>query len=288
LSLIDLSGKIALVTGGSRGLGAATAVMLAKAGANVAITYRERKQDAERVGEAIEAAGAQWTPIQADLSRREDCERVVRETAAAFDKLDIFIANAGVWPSEDVGVVEMDGDRWRDTLAVNLDSVFYGVRAALRVMTGEWGVESGTAATPRSADPPIRRPAGGRGGGRDGGGRIVLVSSTAGQRGEAYHADYAASKGAIISFVKSVCIEAAGRGITVNSVAPGWVDTEMSRAPYEREGGKGKREIERTIPLGRVATPEEIAGPIVFLCSDLASSITGEILNVNGGSVLCG
>ncbi len=116
----------------------------------------------------------------------------------------------------------------------------------------------------------------------------MIVSSTAGQRGEAYHADYAATKGALISFVKSVCVEAAADGITVNAVAPGWVDTEMCRVPYERDGGGGRREIEATIPLGRVATPEEIAGPIVFLCSELASSVTGEILNVNGGSVLCG
>jgi 3-oxoacyl-[acyl-carrier protein] reductase len=155
-----------------------------------------------------------------------------------------------------VGVAEMEDERWRRTLAVNLDSVFYGVRAALKAMQP--------------------------------GGRVVIVSSTAGQRGEAFHADYAATKGALISFVKSVGVEAAEHGILVNCVAPGWVDTEMSEFPYGEDGGEGKRRIERTIPLGRVATPEEIAGPIVFLCSDLAGSVVGEILNVNGGSVLCG
>jgi 3-oxoacyl-[acyl-carrier protein] reductase len=122
----------------------------------------------------------------------------------------------------------------------------------------------------------------------EGGGRVVIVSSTAGQRGEAFHADYAATKGALISFVKSVGVEAAAAGIGVNCVAPGWVDTEMSKEPFEQGGGAGKREIEATIPLGRVATAEEIAGPIVFLCSGLAGSVVGEVVNVNGGSVLCG
>ncbi|MFQ6046722.1 MAG: SDR family NAD(P)-dependent oxidoreductase [Gemmatimonadales bacterium] len=256
MTLIDLSGKVALVTGGSRGIGAATALMLARAGASVGITYRERKADAERVGKEIEQTGQQWTLVQADLARREDCERAVQEVAHAFEKLDIFVANAGVWPPDEVPLVEMDDEQWRRTFSVNLDAVFYGTRAALKIM--------------------------------EHGGRVVIVSSTAGQRGEAYHADYAATKGAVISFVKSVCTEVAEREITVNAVAPGWVDTEMCEVPFEREGGKGRREIEATIPLGRVARPEEIAGPIVFLCSGLATNITGEILNVNGGSVLCG
>jgi 3-oxoacyl-[acyl-carrier protein] reductase len=117
------------------------------------------------------------------------------------------------------------------------------------------------------------------------GGSIVLVGSTAGQRGEAGHADYAASKGAIISLVKGVAMELAPRAITVNCVAPGWIDTEMAAVPYA-EGGRAR--IEAGIPLGRVASAEDVAGPIVFLCSALARHITGEILNVNGGSVLCG
>jgi len=256
MSLIDLSGRVALVTGGSRGIGAATAVLLAKAGADVAFTYRTRSEDAERVGKAIAATGREWAAIQVDLSDREGSERAVREAAAAFGKLDIFVANAGIWPADEVGVIEMDDEQWSRTLKVNLDSVFFGTRAALRA---------------------IKR-----------GGRIVIVSSTAGQRGEAYHADYAATKGAVISFVKSVAVEAIKDGIYVNCVAPGWVDTEMCEVPFERERGAGRREIEETIPLGRVATPEEIAGPIVFLCSELANSMVGEVVNVNGGSVMCG
>jgi len=256
MTLIDLSGRIALVTGGSRGIGAATAVMLARAGADVAFTYRTRKGDAERVGAAIEAAGRRWLAIAGDLERQEDCERMVREAADAYGRLDLFVANAGIWPPEDVPLSAMDHDRWHRTLAVNLDAVFFQTRAALGVMRA--------------------------------GGRIVIVSSTAGQRGEGFHADYAATKGAIISFVKSVAVEAIGDGVYVNCVAPGWVDTEMCGPPFQRQGGKGKQEIEAGIPLGRVATPEEIAGPIVFLCSDLASSMVGEVVNVNGGSVLCG
>lgn len=256
MALIDLSGKVALVTGGSRGIGAATAVMLAEAGADVALTYRSRKEDAERVGKQIERVGRQWTVLQADLRRQEDCERVVRETAEGFGKLDLFIANAGIWPPEGTALSEMTDQQWRTTLATNLDSVFWGTRAALKAM---------------------RR-----------GGRVVIVTSTAGQRGEAFHADYAATKGALISFVKSVAVEVAKDDITVNSVAPGWVDTEMSEIPYQRDGGTGRREIEKGIPLGRVASAADVAGPIVFLCSSLARHITGEILNVNGGSVLCG
>jgi 3-oxoacyl-[acyl-carrier protein] reductase len=149
----------------------------------------------------------------------------------------------------------MSPARWRETMRVNLDAMFFVCRAAI----------------PHLAD----------------GGRVVLVSSTAGQRGEAGHADYAATKGAVISLTKSLAVELAPR-IAVNCVAPGWVDTDMSREPYERDAGRGRREIERTIPLGRVASAEEVAGPILFLCSDLARHVTGEVLNVNGGSVLCG
>ncbi len=284
MSLIDLSGKAALVTGGSRGVGAATAVMLAEAGASVAITYRERKSAAEEVLARINSAyrtsrspgevggplpsplspqrGGTWEVeglsvcLQADVSRPSDCDTMVQQAVAALGSLDIFVANAGIWPPEGVPVKEMDDSQWDRTIGVNLNSVFYGCRAALRVMQP--------------------------------GGRIVIVSSTAGQRGEAYHADYAATKGAIISFVKSLAGEAAKDQITVNAVAPGWIDTEMCDVPFGREKGGGRREIEAGIPLGRVATPEEIAGPIVFLCSQLASHVTGETLNVNGGSVLCG
>jgi 3-oxoacyl-[acyl-carrier protein] reductase len=173
--------------------------------------------------------------------------------ALAWDGLDILIGNAGIWPSEEAAVRDMPDERWSRTMAENIDGMFYSTRAVLRAM-GD-------------------------------GGRVVLVSSTAGQRGESMHADYAASKGAMISFVKSVAIEVARRGITVNSVAPGWVDTEMCADPF---AGGGRERIAAAIPVGRIASPDDIAGPIVFLCTKAARHITGEILNVNGGSVLCG
>jgi 3-oxoacyl-[acyl-carrier protein] reductase len=253
---IDFSEQVALVTGGSRGIGEATVKLLAQAGATVAFTYQSREAAAKKVEDAVKSAGGVALKLKVDLSKREGCEQSVRETVKAFNRLDMFVANAGIWPPEDVAVRDMDPSRWRTTMAVNLDSVFYGTRAALRSMMP--------------------------------GGRVVIVSSTAGQRGEGYHADYAATKGAIISFVKSVCIEAASDKITVNAVAPGWVDTDMAQVAYERDGGKGKWEIERTIPLRRVANAEDIAGPILFLLSPLARHVTGEILNVNGGGVLCG
>ncbi len=264
--LVDLTGKAALVTGGSRGVGAATAVMLAQAGAAVAITYKERKSAADEVLNRIAEVRGGGPParlpacppisIQADVSQPSDCDSMVQQTIEDLGALDIFVANAGIWPPDPLAVRDMDDAHWAETLSVNLNSVFYGCRAALRVMQP--------------------------------GGRIVIVSSTAGQRGEAFHADYAATKGAIISFVKSLAGEAAKQQITVNAVAPGWVDTEMCAGEFAKDEGGGRTKIESGIPLGRVATPEEIAGPIVFLCSSLASQITGETLNVNGGSVMCG
>lgn len=255
MTLIDLDGQVALVTGGSRGIGAATAVLLARAGADVAITYRTREDDARQVMDRIAAEGRRGAMLRCELTRGEECEEAVRRSVETLGRLDMFVANAGVWPPEDVSLPEMSDAQWRHTLRVNLDAVFFGTRAALRALEPE--------------------------------GRVVIVSSTAGQRGEAFHADYAASKGALIAFVKSLAVEAAPDA-TVNCVAPGWVDTEMTIVPYGREGGKGRREIEQTIPLGRVAAPEDVAGPIVFLCSRLARHITGEVVNVNGGSVLCG
>jgi 3-oxoacyl-[acyl-carrier protein] reductase len=261
--LIDLSGRVALITGGSRGIGAATATMLAAAGAQVAITYRSRKADAEKVLAGLSRSESVRPPIaiQADVSVREDCERAVDETVAALGRLDDFVANAGIWPPDGVPLTEMSDEQWRTTISVNLDSVFYGCRAALRAMQ-------------RSSMPKGDK-------------SIVVVSSTASQRGEGFHADYAATKGAVNSFVKSLAVEAAP-DVRVNAVAPGWVDTEMCEVPFGSEAGNGRRRIEAGIPMGRVASAAEVAGPIVFLCSELARHITGEILNVNGGSVLCG
>ena len=250
----DLRGKRCLVTGGSRGIGAATARLLAEHGAHVAIGYRRRAADAESLAASLRAEhGVTAVAHASDVSTVEGADALVRHAVDALGGLDVFVGNAGIWPSEDVALSEMDDARWRRTIAENVDSLFYTTRAAIRRMSD--------------------------------GGRIVLVASTAGQRGEAFHADYAASKGATISFVKSLAPELGARGITVNGVAPGWVDTEMC-AGAMADGGRER--IAAGIPIGRVADPRDIAGPIVFLCSGLARHITGEILNVNGGSVLCG
>lgn len=250
--MIDLSGQIALVTGGSRGIGRAAAVLLARAGADVALTYHTRADEAETAAREIQSLGRRTYVGGGDLADPEVVDRLRAGVKREFGGLDMFVANAGVWPAEEVDLGKISVERWRRTIAANLDSVFLSTRAALRLM----------------------RP----------GGRVVIVSSTAGQRGEAYHADYAATKGALISLTKSLAIECAPT-IVVNCVAPGWVDTEMSSPAYTPDN---RERIRRSIPLQRIASAEDIAGPIVFLCSGLARHITGEVLNVNGGSVLCG
>ena len=252
--MINLENKTALVTGGSRGVGRAVAQLLARAGANVSFTYRTREDDAKQTLALIEQEGSTGWSCQIDLADKSQLTGLFARVDSEFpDGLDIFIANAGIWPPNDISIEQMDFAQWRKTMATNLDSVFLATQAAGKRMHN--------------------------------GGRMVYVGPTAGQRGEAYHVDYAATKGALISMVKGLCVEYGPRDITVNCVAPGWIDTEMSAKPYA-DGGLGQ--IEKGIPLGRVASAEDVAGPIVFLCSDLARHITGEVLNINGGSVLCG
>lgn len=251
--LIDLRGKNAIVTGGSRGVGRATALMLARAGAAVGISYRARGSDAGEVVDACHALGVTAWAHGGDLSDPAEVEALFRRCDEEFQTLDFFIGNHGIWPPVDTAITDMTDGQWHDTMAANLHSIFYTCRAAARRLRE--------------------------------GGRIVLVSSTAGQRGEAFHVDYAASKGAMISLVKSLCGELSPQGITVNSVAPGWVDTEMTEGTLQ---GDTRARIAASIPLGRIATADDIAGPVVFLCSALGRHVTGEILNVNGGAVLVG
>jgi len=250
--VISLRGKRALVTGGSRGIGAATALLLAECGADVGVGYRARQSDAAEIVRQLAERGVRAFAHAADLSTLAGTNSLFERAEREFGGLDIFVGNAGIWPPNDIPLADMTDEHWRRTMVENVDAMFFTTRAAARRL--------------------------------DRGGRIVLVSSTAGQRGEAYHADYAASKGAMISFVKSLAIELAARDVTVNAVAPGWVDTEMVAQPMN----EARERITANIPVGRIATPRDIAGPIVFLCSELARHVTGEILNVNGGSVLCG
>ncbi|MEO7102081.1 MAG: SDR family NAD(P)-dependent oxidoreductase, partial [Gemmatimonadaceae bacterium] len=194
-TILDLTGRRALITGGSRGIGAATARLLAAAGADVMIGYKTRASDAAQVATDAAKFGVRACTYPADLSHAGGAAELVQAAVTQLGGIDIFVANAGIWPQEEVELARMDADRWHRTMRENLDSIFYSSAAVAK------GISAG--------------------------GRIVLVSSTAGQRGEAFHADYAATKGAVISITKSLAVELAPRDITVNCVAPGWVDTEM-------------------------------------------------------------
>ncbi|HYX68540.1 MAG TPA: SDR family oxidoreductase [Terriglobales bacterium] len=253
---LSLAGHVAVITGGSRGIGAATVKMFVAAGAKVAFSYQKAKAEAEKV---VAACGGprECVAVQAELTGTAGARELVEAAVHHFGRCDLLVANHGIWESADVPVDKMSDEQWRRTLAINLDSVFALVRHGVAQMKKQGG-----------------------------GGRIVLVSSTAGQRGEAFHVDYAATKGAVISMVKGLSTELAPHKIYVNCVAPGWVDTEMA-APALRDPAT-REKVFRTIPLGRVGTPEEIAGPILFLCTEHAGFITGEIFNVNGGAVLVG
>jgi len=254
---LSLSGKVALISGGSRGIGAATVRMFAAAGAKVVFSYRSARAQAEALAKECGACHA----VACDLNNPEAARGLVAETVKHFGRLDILVANHGVWPVQDVPIERMSDEQWRSTMSINLDGVFGLVKHAVAQMKAQ----------PRGNGPA---------------GHIVLISSTSGQRGEAFHCDYSATKGALISMVKGLSTELASAGIYVNCVAPGWVDTDMSAEALADP--KSGDEIRSTIPLGRAGKPEEIAAPVLFLCTEYASFITGEVFNVNGGAVLAG
>ncbi len=266
---LSLDGKVALITGGSRGIGAETVRLFVEAGARVAFNYRQARAHAEALAAECSGKGELGTPkclaIEQDLATPADGHTLVEKAVAAFGRLDILVANHGIWESRDVPIDQMTDAQWRRTLGVNLDAVFGLVQAATTHMRS---------ACSSPSDKDCAR------------GHIVLISSTAGQRGEAYHADYAVTKGAIISLTKSLSSELAPKGIRVNCVAPGWVATDMSAGTLADPSLSKK--ILTGIPVGRPASPREIAGPVLFLCTPLAGFMSGEILNVNGGSVLAG
>ncbi len=256
--VLSLEGKVALITGGSRGIGAATVRLFRQAGAKVVFSYEKARETAEAL--AAELGGPEFCQaVQQSLHTPEDGRALVGAAVAAFGKLDCLIVNHGVWPSHDQPITTMPDAQWRSTLGINLDSVFGLVQAGVAQMLSQPGTVKG---------------------------HIVLIASTAAQRGEAFHADYAASKGALLSLTKSLSSELIGQGIYVNCVAPGWVATEMSAAALSDPGTSNK--ALSLIPLGRAAHVDEIAGPIVFLCTPLAGFVSGEIFNVNGGAVLVG
>jgi 3-oxoacyl-[acyl-carrier protein] reductase len=251
---LKLKDRVALVTGGSRGIGRAAVEGFAKLGANVVVNYVSDQSAADSAVREAEAEGVGALAVQADVAKIREAKRLVDATINRFARLDFLVCNAGIW--EGGAIDEMSEDSWDRTIELNLKGTWTVCHAAVPVMK------------------------------KQGFGRIVIVSSTAGQRGEANVSNYAASKGGQISFTKSLAAELGPFGINVNSVAPGWVDTDMCADAFAREGFR--EALESTIPVGRVAMPEDIGWPIVFLCTEWARHINGEILNVNGGSVLCG
>jgi 3-oxoacyl-[acyl-carrier protein] reductase len=252
--MIRLDGRTVLITGGSRGIGRAAALMFAEAGADVAISYVANQKAADEVCRSVEKLGRRALAYKAEMASRADIDRMVADILAKWGELDTLVNNAGIWTYLEMG--RMDEAVYRETVAVNVDGVFYAINAVVPSMK------------------------------EHGRGSIINVTSTAGVRGEAFHSHYAASKGALHSLTKSLAVELAPFGIRVNAVAPGWVDTDMSAPSFSDPAFKER--VRLTIPLRRIPPAEDIAGPILFLASDLARHVTGEILDVNGGSVLCG
>jgi 3-oxoacyl-[acyl-carrier protein] reductase len=254
--MISLAGKAALITGGSRGIGAAAVKMFAQAGADVVFSYHKAREAAQQIQQEAGKHGTRVEAFKADVGRHADNKKLVNHAIARLGRLDIVVANAGVWNVEDLPIEKMTEKQWDDMMRINLKSVYSIIHFSVPQMMKQKS------------------------------GKIIPITSTAAQRGESFHTHYGASKGGVVSLVKGLSTELAPHNILVNSVAPGWVATDMSNPVINTKAG-GKA-VAAAIPLGRAATAEEIAGPILFLASDLANFLVGEIINVNGGSVLCG
>jgi 3-oxoacyl-[acyl-carrier protein] reductase len=251
---LSFDNKVALISGGSRGIGAACVRMFIEAGGRVAFSYQRAREAAERL--IAECGAERCAAFQAELSSPEAAADLVRQTVERFGRLDALVANHGIWPPDHLPIDTVPNDLWRRTMAVNLDSVFGLVKHAAAQMK------------------------------RQGGGSMVLISSASGQRGEAFHTPYAATKGALISMVKGLSTELAADHIRVNCVAPGWVATDMSAPALSNP--EFRKEAMALVPLGRPGKPEEIAAPVLFLCTEHAGNIMGEVVNANGGAVLAG
>lgn len=254
--MISLAGKAALVTGGSRGIGAATVKLFAQAGADVVFSYNRSREAAAQIEQEARKQGTRIESCKADLGKMADAKKLVDFARERLGRIDILVANAGIWNVKDARIEELTERDWDDMMRINLKSVYSVIHFTVPHMITQHG------------------------------GRIVAMSSTAGQRGEAFHTHYGAAKGGVISLVKGLSTELARHNILVNCVAPGWVDTDMSASVLKTKAGL--KSAIAPIPLKRAAKPEEIAGPILFVVSDLATFITGEVINVNGGSILCG
>jgi 3-oxoacyl-[acyl-carrier protein] reductase len=253
MRVLNLEGRTALVTGGSRGIGRAVSVLFARLGARVAVGYQSDGAAAEATLAEVRGLGSDGVALRADLADTNAARGLVDQAIGALGHLDVLVVNHGIW--KEAPIETMTDAQWNETLQTNLGGAFAVCQQAARHMV------------PRRS------------------GSIVLVSSTAGQRGEARYAHYAASKGALLAFTKSLAAELAPHAVRVNAVAPGWVVTDMTRAALQAPAAAASL---AKIPLGRPGTPEEIAGPVAFLASDLASYLYGEVLAVNGGAVMVG
>jgi len=251
--MISLKNKIVLVTGGSRGIGRACVELFLTAGADISFTYKSGKKEAEEIVSKYKGT-SKLKSYKTDISLQKEIENTVKNILNDFGRIDVLVNNAGIW--KEAAIENMSKEEWDEMMNINLTSSFLFTKYVVPGMK------------------------------QNKSGKIINISSTAGQRGESFHSHYAASKGAIISFTKSLAPELGEFNITVNCVAPGWVVTDMTQEALS--DNETNINIQNDIPLKKIAKPEEIAGPVIFLASDLASHITGEILNVNGGSVLCG
>ncbi|MBN2409786.1 MAG: SDR family oxidoreductase [Candidatus Aminicenantes bacterium] len=252
--MIDLRGKKALITGGSRGIGRATSILFAKAGADVAVTYQRREEAAVEVKKTVETLGRRCLTTKVEISDQTEVKRAVDGIIHEYGRIDVLVNNAGIWTYLEIG--SGDVKAWKETMEIDLDSAYYFTDAVVHHMKKN----------------------------KQGG--IINVGSTAGIRGEAFHSHYAATKGALNALTKSWAVEFAPHNIRVNLVAPGWVETDMCAGVFSDPAFK--ESVRQSIPLKRIPPPEDIAGPILFLASGLARHITGAIINVNGGAVLCG
>jgi len=251
--MITLQSKNVFVTGGSRGIGKACVELFLKAGANVAFTFQSAKEEAEKIITDYNGS-SKLKYYQVDLSDADGLEKTVASVLKDFERIDVIVNNAGIW--KEAAIDEMTIKQWNEMININLTSAYLITKFFVPGMK------------------------------KNKFGRIINIASTAGQRGEAFHSHYAASKGGMISLTKSLASELGNFNITVNCVAPGWVITDMTTDSLNDVNTLNK--VKSDIPLNKIAQPEEIAGPVLFLASNLASHINGEILNVNGGSVLCG
>jgi len=253
---ITFENKVAVITGGSRGIGVASVKLLAEAGCNVVFSYVRAASAAQKVMKACCDAPGTVLAMRADVAQMADARKLIESAIRHFGRIDILVANAGIWNATPERIEKMTERHWDRMVAVNLKGVYTVIRCAVPYM--------------------IRQKRG----------RIIAVSSTAGQRGEAFHTHYGAAKGGVISLVKGLATELAPHNILVNAVAPGWVDTDMAKPVLANPAET--RKAMSAIPLGRFARPEEVAMPILFLASEMSTYMTGEVININGGSVLCG